>query len=182
MMTSRAAFTLLASLAVVVVATPAQAALVNFTLRAGPVVGTFAIDTATAPTVYSLGKYADYHDVEIVFNKFPTRSYEVSFFTSSDLGGIGIAKPGGGEKSNFGGPQVFAGLVTDPQFKNGTYALVRTGFGGVGTLTISGAPSPVPLPPGLPLFATALTGLGLLGFGRSRGSIVAPGRSSFSRL
>ena len=171
MMTSRATLILLAALATTAIATPAQAALVHFTLTSGTVKGTFTIDSAAKPTVYSLGKYADYHGVEIYFNKFPARPYEVTFFSTASGGGIGIAAPGGYDKSNFGGLQVFAGLVTAPKFTNGTYTLTRVPSGAHATLVISGAPvalfaaalSPVPLPPGFPLFATAIAGLGFLG-------------------
>ncbi len=164
MMNSRAAFSLLVFLTAAGMAAPAQAALIRFTFTSGTVTGAFTIDSVTAPTVYSPGKYADYHGVDISFGNFPTRPYEVSFFTATDGGGISIAAPGGGQKSVFGGPQVFAGLVTQPQFENRTYTLLRAPYGALGELTISGAPvSAVPLPPGLPLFATALLGIVALG-------------------
>lgn len=180
MMTSRATLTLLAIIAGTAITAPARAAIVHFTLTSGTVTGKFTINTAIAPTVYSLGNYADYHGVDIYFNKFPAKPYEVSFFTTKDGGGIGIAAPGGTDKSNFGGAQVFAGLVTAPLFYNGTYTLTRSPSGAHATLTITGAPltlltaaaiSPVPLPPGLPLFASALAGLGVVGLRRSRVSL-----------
>lgn len=180
MMTSRATFALLAGLMMTAMATPAKAALVHFTLTSGTVKATFSIDSTAKPTVYSLGKYADYHGVEIYFNRFPPRPYEVTFFGSAAGGGIGIAAPGGSDKSNFGGLQVFAGLVSAPKFTNGTYTLTRATSGAHATLVISGAPvalfaaasiSAVPLPPGLPLFASSIAGLGFLGW-RKRNTIV----------
>lgn len=180
MKTSRATLTILAALTVSVMATPAKAALIHFTLTSGTVTGKFTINSAVAPTVYSLGKYVEYKGVEIYFNKFPARPYEVSFFTTASKGGIGIAAPGGGDKSIFAGLQIFSGVLTSPTYSNGTYTLTRVPYGGKGTLTVSGAPlsllfaaplgeiSAVPLPPGLPLFASALAALGFMGFARRK--------------
>lgn len=157
----------------------ARAALIHFNLTSGTVSGTFSISTTTIPTTYVASKYIEYSNVQISFAKFPARLYQVTFFNSADHGGISIAAPGGGDSSVFNGPQVFAGLDSAPIFSSGSFSLTRPPYGAHATLTINapviaagaGLPffiSAVPLPPGPPLFASALAGLGVFAQRRRR--------------
>ncbi len=86
------------------------------------------------------------------------------FYTSASGGGLIIQDvPGQSSDINLLGPQLFSGDTSAPQFILGTYSLMDP-EGNTDTLAIS----ETPLPATLPLFASGLGALGLLGWRRKR--------------
>ena len=99
----------------------------------------------------------------------------VTFYDSSSSGGLsagtGHDDTSGTVLFDLTDDQLYTGTVNSPQFKLGTFALTGL-FGSVSdghsdTLVITNI-STVPLPAALPLFATGLGALGLLGWRRKK--------------
>lgn len=100
------------------------------------------------------------------------------FYASTNSGGIRVSdQPDSFVNSpsalfDLAGDQVFSGLLTEPHFAPGTYTFTHDFITGASTispttLVISASPvATTPIPAALPLFASALAGLGFAGWRR----------------
>jgi hypothetical protein len=143
---------------------PAQASTLLFTLS-GTDNYSWYLDSTPSPTGFETTLGGDFW-----FAGVGPAAYLI--FWSAGQGGAltASANPGNAYGPPFtfdlSGPQIYSGLVSAPVFVTGVFTgfTIFSGGSSLDTLTIS----QTPLPAALPLFATGLGALGLLGWRRKR--------------
>ena len=138
----------------------AIASTVDFTISRSGNVETFTLALNQIPSSFVLNTGFEMDDVPNIYNGTAGVDTAIGFFNSLDLSGL-LFLDNDFTIANPGFQQLYMGSESSPTFRTGTY------FGLSGeTIVISN--SGVPLPGALPLFATGLAALGLLGWRRKR--------------
>jgi hypothetical protein len=148
---------------------PAQASTLSFVIS-GVDNATFSLDSKPGPTgQVDVGHGANnpyFADVAGTNSGSPIVFPFLTFYTPTDRGGLSAGLQPGDIGTNFFdllGDLIFSGPGSAPVFSPGVFAL------GADTLTVSATP----LPAALPLFATGLGVIGLLGWRRKRKTAAA---------
>ena len=159
------AIILMAALAVTI-ASPAEAKLINFEVT-GSRQASFQINTDNPPDTSSTSVFGDqiqYLDVSGVYGgvaETATIGFGTSIFAQLNILATGLGF------TQFAGPDLFTGSVTNPQFNFGTFALSSL-VSGPSTITISAA-SPVPEPSTWAMLVLGFAALGFVGYRKTYG-------------
>jgi len=148
-------------------AASAEASTLNFQMT-GDYQYSWTMDSDQTPDFLLPGQVLEIH------NPSPDIATVIFFDATFQGGGIRLLGPAS-TLADLTGPQLFSGTEAAPHFAPGIFGFTgdtKKGVPANETLTISAVVAATPAPAALPLFASAIGGLGFVGWRRKRSAVL----------